>query len=427
MATNLIAPEPAANERATRERLYHGLLFGITALYYWAYIHWPHALMAVPHCDQWFIDSYAILASNDAVAQGLNPYDHNPLDYFGRPHAYSHWWLRLGDLGLTRADNFWLGLAWVGGFFAVALAWLRPRSLREVAGYALILCSGSIVLAIDRANNDLVVFLLLAGVVPGLLARHRVWRWLTVLWIALAAGLKYYPAAAALVLLAGDDPREVRRQLGLMGAALLLVGLSLRHDLANLGEMMPQPRGLFSFGAQVIFSPLEWGGLQVRAAAGLLGAGIFILGWRSRWLAAWSAPADAAQRREYLHFVLGAALLCGCFWTGMNYSYRWIFAVWLAPWLWRQVVTSHESRAARNFSAGLVIVLLLALWSDTVMLTVLRAALFTTPYAVVEGWARTSFLAVQPLIWLCFAGLLMTLAQFVRQAWQRLGPQSPPA
>lgn len=413
---------PAASAALRREHLYRGLLVGVTALFYLAYIRWPHGLVAVPHVGRWFIDSYAILASNDALAQGLNPYGYNPLDYFGRPHVYSHWWLRLGDLGLTRADNRWLGLAWVGGFLAVALAWLRPRSLGETAAYALVLCSGPVVLAVDRANNDLVIFVLLAAVVPGLMARHRAWRWLTLLWVALAAGLKYYPAVAALVLVVGDDAREVRRRLGLAVVALLLVGLSLRDDLSSLGGLMPQPKGLYSFGAKAIFMPLEWSAPAIWLAAGLLGAGIFALGWRSSWLTAWTAPADPAQQREYLGFVLGAALLCGCFWTGMNFGYRWIFALWLMPWLWRRATDRTGSRVAGIFSIGLLTVLVVALWSDALILTVLRSMVATTPAAVIEGWARTAFLAAQPVMWLVFAGLLMVLARFCRQAWTRIGP-----
>ncbi len=411
--------------KASLRRGYRALLIGVTALFYLIYAYWPSALMAVPHCEQWFIDSYAILASNDALAQGINPYGYNALDYFGRPHVYSHWWLWLGDLGLTREDNTWLALMWIGGFFALALTWLRPRSLREVVGFALVLCSGSIVLAIDRANNDLLIFILLAGVVPGLLARHRAWRWLTVLWIALAAGLKYYPAVAALMLLTGEDAREVRGRIGLMVVALLLVGFSLRDDLSNLGGTLPAPKGLYSFGAQVIFTPLNWSEPMMRLAACLLGAGIFAVGWRSDWLAAWTAPANAEQQREYLGFVLGAALLCGCFWTGMNFGYRWIFAVWMAPWIWRRAADQQGTRVARFFSVSLVALLLGALWSDALVLTALRSALVTTPFAVVQDWARLAFLAVQPVVWLCFAALLMVLARFVRAAWQRLGPRQP--
>lgn len=414
-----ISVAPAGGTRAPR-----WWFIGVTAIFFLSYAFWPQrfVLFGIPHYDQWFVDSYAILAANDAVAQGLNPYDYNPLDYFGRPHVYSHWWLRLGDVGLTRAHNFWLGLAWVAGFFAVALTWLRPRTGGAAVGCALLLCSGPVLMAVDRANNDLVSFILLAAVVPGLLARQRAWRWLTVLWIALATGLKYYPAVAALVLLVGDDVREVRWRVGLMVAALVCVGLSLRHDLADLAAVMPQPRGLYRFGATAIFEPLAWSATASKVAAGLLAAVIFVLGWRSRWLAVWAGAAEPGQRREYLGFVLGAALLCGCFWAGMNFGYRWIFALWLAPWLWRRVADRAGPPAVRRFALGLAVTLLIAVWSDALISAALRPALARLPITVVMPWAQAAFQTVQPVVWLCFGALLMTLAQFCRQAWQRVGP-----
>ena len=75
---------------------------------------------------RWFLDSYAILASSDAVQAGLDPAQLNPLDPLHRPHSYSGWWFVLGKLGLTRADNFLLGGSCVLAFLAVALAGLRP-------------------------------------------------------------------------------------------------------------------------------------------------------------------------------------------------------------------------------------------------------------------------------------------------------------
>jgi hypothetical protein len=90
--------------------------------------------LGVNHLGPWFLDLYAILASNDALARGLDPYAHNPLDVFGRPHVYSHWWLSLGSVGLTRDDILWLGAALGTAFVGAALAWLRPRRLGEVVG-----------------------------------------------------------------------------------------------------------------------------------------------------------------------------------------------------------------------------------------------------------------------------------------------------
>jgi hypothetical protein len=36
---------------------------------------------------RWFLDTYAILATNDAIKAGLDPYLPNPLDDRQRPHS----------------------------------------------------------------------------------------------------------------------------------------------------------------------------------------------------------------------------------------------------------------------------------------------------------------------------------------------------
>jgi len=107
------------------------------------YALYPNVLFSVGvnHLGAWFLDAYAILASNDALALGRDPYLANALDVFHRPHVYSQWWLHLHELGLTRAHTPWLGLAFGGSFVAAALAYLRPRHWRELLWYFVVLFS----------------------------------------------------------------------------------------------------------------------------------------------------------------------------------------------------------------------------------------------------------------------------------------------
>ncbi len=184
----------------------------LSAAYFAAFAWKPKLffVLGVEHFDRWFVDTFALLASNDAVTRGLNPYANNPLDYFGRPHVYSHWWLHLRDLGLTRADSQWLGLGLVSIFFVAALWRLRPQVPTQLLWYLAVICCSAVVLALDRGNNDLVIFILLTPLVPCLLSRFRLVRLLAPFLVMAAAMLKYYPAAAGLVVLACADRSELR-------------------------------------------------------------------------------------------------------------------------------------------------------------------------------------------------------------------------
>src|SRR6478752_9792600 len=123
--------------------------------------------MGLAYHRQWFLDSYAILAANDAARTGVEMLVANPLDPLNRPHRYSDWWLGLQHLGLTRDDNFLFGGVCLVMFLAVVLATVKPRTYREAGWLAVVLLSPPWLFGLQRGNNDLVVFAVLGA---GLLA-----------------------------------------------------------------------------------------------------------------------------------------------------------------------------------------------------------------------------------------------------------------
>lgn len=358
--------------------------------------------------ELWFFDSFAILASNDAVSAGRDPYAPNPLDFQNRPHVYGPWWLHLRDLRLTRADNLGVGLVLGSAFLIVAVCWLRPRDLRTFLWSLGLFCTTPILLALERANNDLVIFLLLTPVVPCLLARQRRWHGFAVGLIAVAADLKFYPAIAALVLLAAAPPREMRWRVAAAVALLGLVAWHLSAEFGRIAQVLPTADGIFTFGAVAGLHELGWQGGWPQLLA--TGAGLIALGvcWRARWLEGWE-PAPA-QRSEWLFFILGAALLTGCFFTGQNHDYRWIFALWLAPLLWSLARAEGAPVVARRLARATGWLLLAALWFDELSILALGQMHGVDPLSALH-WI---FLVEQPLTWTLFLCLLVFLAHFAR-------------
>ena len=389
-------------------------LGSLAAAYLAAFAFYPRLFFAigVNHYDAWFLDTFALLASNDAVSRGLDPYAPNPLDYFHRPHVYSHWWLHLRDLGLTRADVMWLGLTLVGAFLCAALWRLRPQSLRQLLWYAAVLCSSPVLLALDRGNNDLVIFVLLTPVVPCLLSGHRGWRMVAPFLVAAAAMLKYYPAAAALVLLAAPDARELRSRLVISLLLLSFAGLSVAGDLVGFGALAPRPEGLLSFGATGIFNECGWTGGAPKllcAVAGVAAAAYF---WRRRPLQDWEPT--SAQRSDWLYFILGAALLTGCFFTSRNFGYRLIFGVWLAPLLWVLAREAGNPPRLRRLVRRTLGLLLIVLWWGPLGCVILNRLSGVAEHATVIFVAKCFFLAEQPFDWAFFLCLLVFLTHFAR-------------
>jgi hypothetical protein len=401
------------------------VLAGLTVIGYGVFALVPDAFfpLGVDHLGVWFLDSFAILASNDALQRGLDPYGLNPLDYFQREHVYSHWWLWLRHLGLTREHNFWVGMLIGLSFVTAALAWLRPRTSAEMVWYLAVLVSPPLLLGFNRANNDLVVFVLLGAISPCLLSANRTWRFLAAMPVALAAGLKFYPAIAGLVLLAGTDPRETRRRVLFAAALLGLVAVSVAPDVGRIQSIVPRANGLMTFSA---FNLLEFlgasGGLAV--GVGLILAALAVAGFlRLRVFEGWRvAPTD----RSWLGFVLGASLLVGCFFTGTNHAYRWIFAVWLAPLLWS---LSHDGDApprARRFAGLTAGLMIFALWFDPMATGVLASLTGRYPAEDVLRRATQFFLLEQPVTWAFFWCLLGFLTHFGCEAWRHIVRRNRP-
>jgi hypothetical protein len=303
----------------------------------------PRARRQVSVLDhgRWFLDSYAVLASSDAQRVGIDPAGPNPLDVFQRSHKYSDWWFVLGTLGLTREDNFFVGLAWVLGFLAAVFLTVKATGRAQAVWLALLVCSPPVLLGIIRANNDLVIFVLLAFALWG--ARSDAgWRIaLTILVLALATGLKFYPAVAGIIFIFVRSPQ--RRMV-----VLVVAGLTIAATLAIVGRQIA--RGTFhiepeiyTFGGRILAMDL---GLAERSAAI---ASVMVLGLGCLIAARWGGTerlvkedVDVNQSRVA---ALGSVLLLGCFAAGVNHGYRWIFALWLAPWLW---ANRERSRAART-------------------------------------------------------------------------------
>ena len=404
------------------------LLVAITAGWLAFFVYHPEDLIkvGVPHFrvkvaedsnrihELWFYDSFAILASNDALVAGRDPYAPNPLDFQNRPHVYGPWWLQLHKLGLTRLDNLRVGLILGVAFLFTVMLWLRPRDLPSLLWFAATLCTTPVLLALERANNDLVIFLLLMPVVPCLLARQPFVRWLAIVPIAVAADLKFYPAIALLVLLAAAPPPELRWRITAMLGLLALVGWHLSGEFSRIAGLLPTAEGIFTFGAVAGLHELGWQGPWPQLLASTAGLAVLIVCWRKRWLDGWT-PAPA-QRSEWLYFILGATLLTGCFFTGQNNDYRWIFALWLTPLLWSLSRRDDTPFAVRRLARATSWLLLAALWFDAVGILTLSLLHRGDPLNALH-WI---FVAEQPLTWAFFVCLLIFLAHFARDGVRTL-------
>jgi hypothetical protein len=380
---------------------------------------WPKALLMLGIADYGKVglDSYVLLAAADAVRAGLDPHAANPLDILHRPHVYSDWWLGLRWLGLTREHNTLMGLAWIAAFALAAAVTFRPRGRWQTLALVGFMVSPPVLLAVNRANNDLVIFVVLAGC--GLAAVPTLWRvGVAVGCFALATGLKYFPAPAVLSLL---WVRPVRRAPAGLLAGIVVVAIAL----FSVWDQMHRSRFLINSGIYTMGAPLWWRdrGLADQASAlpslALIAGAALILAWTrvTTGLATRGRPA------ERLLAALGALVVLTCFLAGVNYAYRWIFLLWPAGWLWRlagEAALARRERLAAQFAGGLA---LACLWLDSLLC--LSVNLYLTQQGLV--WKQQFDVLwrnwTQPLTWalmMLLAGWLLEGALATAREWWAL-------
>lgn len=374
---------------------------------------WLQRKIGVLDNARWFLDSHAVLAASDAVRAGINVEVSNPFDVFNRPHSYTDWWFWLADLGLTRDDNFLVGGLWVAAFLAVACLALRPGTAAEALYYASLLLSPPVLLAIVRANNDLLVFVLLGLGALALKLDSR-WRWIvTLVAIAIATGLKFYPLVAAALFLMLRPERRMWSVVAIstlvLGLILFDVGSGLRRGIFTL------PQSLYTFGAGVIFRDLGLSGL----APVLIGlAGVIAVGFalaRSGVTSGLIETAEAEPSR--ILFVMGSIVLLACFFAGVSYSYRCIFALWLAPWLWLTSQRGDGLRGRRFSRLGLWL-LGVVMWADGFYCLVMNIAVGPMAEATRQAMQLRWHLLTQPISWALMALLAAWLLAGTRERWR---------
>lgn len=356
---------------------------------------WPQILLRFGIHDYGtrFLDSYALLAALDAVRAGADPHAANAFDPLLRPHVYSDWWLGLRWLGLGRDQNDWFAALSVGAFIAVAALTMRPQRLADAIWLGALLISPVVVLVMSRANNDLLIFVLLAGCGAAASAGGR-WQVVGIGLLVLAVGLKYFPVAAAAAFL------WLRRPNGkywMMGAAALAA-------VATLAAVWPQIErsrfligsGIYTMGAPIWWRDLGWvgGGSMFEAIMALSLLAVVFVRWRIT-----TGLAESGAHRGQILAAMGALVILTCFAAGVNYAYRWIFALWPAWWLWGRAGDKTLVRRARLAATIGCALVLTIFWQDGVFCLFINA-LPPVEASWLEQTQLTYRLWTQPLHWL---------------------------
>lgn len=310
------------------------------------------------HLEPLFLDSFAILSAVDCHRLGFDIYVTNPCDVLGRPLGYSRLWLALEPTGISRAENALTGYAIGALFLIVAAHAMRPVSTGQQLIALAALASPAVLLGIERANNDLLMFLLLVAAAR-LITVPTVGPALSWCAIALGAALKFYPVAA---LAAGVTqwrrPADRWVFIGVVAGLIAVAIMLIWPDNERLQHTVPSPSGRWTFGAAVIGQMVSgeatpsnmWAfGIVVTCAA--IGA---VISWRLPAL-----PSLRDVDRYLFHICLATA--AACYAVKVNYDYRCIFLLGTFPVLF---ALTNCAGLLRGVSVAAIAATLFALWAE---------------------------------------------------------------
>ncbi len=358
-----------------------------------------HAADAMPMNAAPFGDLGAVLQAGVCWRHGVNVYAPN-VCMFGGQYNYAPSLLRLADLNVGPQDRVGGGL-FMGALFLAAMGWLPPaRSAAELVARIFAICSETVIFALERANFDVVMLLLvMAGV--ALLLANRMAAVLGYLLFVLAAAAKFYPASLLLLIVRERPARILAAGLVLAVAAVFyavvfghgtmaaLHILPLGFPFSGIFGAINLPYGivLLRFLPQRTLMPgMLQGNGAVLVAMRVMDAAAVLAGFAMA--PRYRAMSQALDEKRQLLLMVGAIVITFCFFAAQNISYRGIFLLLTLPAVW----PATRSRAA------LVAAILFLLWEDCLRnLIWVVSGNMLTPAQVI--YPKLGFWLVAELVW----------------------------
>jgi hypothetical protein len=334
--------------------------------------------LGVPALEPIFIDMYGPLSWLECAEKGIDVISADPCDVPGPAFNYGHGVFLLQGLGLTTGDRLWLGTAMAVIFFATLLALLKPATGKQAAYCCALVISSSVMFAAERANLDVLIFLLLT-LSALLLTRKSALRFGAYGIIFLGGLIKFYPWAV-LALTLRERTRTCLLVVTFSAAALLLYVMSFSDDLAIILSRLPGAGDRISFSVRDILNLLNRATDRLYGQPLLDSPSVFLTvrtglafacvlaGFAVRRLIIRSGAILKGARIDITLFLIGAVVISFCFLIGTNYTYRCIFLILCVPLLLRTLTLDPEQNViAVRLCWSLLALIAIVLWSNAIL------------------------------------------------------------
>jgi len=198
-----------------------------------------------------FADLRVITSGAECIRLGYDVLVANPCDPWKRPMNYPRIWSVPASWGLDQSHTVILGILFGLLFFSLVFVTIKRLNYIEALFYALILCSPSAMLAIERCNNDLIIFILLSLSLLIMKNKTAIWRYFSYIIIMFAAILKLYPIFALITAL-----KEKKRNFTVIFLSIFIAFgiyvVTTFESIILISKATPRST-ILSYGGRVIF------------------------------------------------------------------------------------------------------------------------------------------------------------------------------
>ena len=382
-----------------------------------------------------FADLRSVTSAWECTREGIPILPRNPCDPWDRPANYPRLWMAPAFLGLGQGSTFGLGLGIDALFLFSALAIIPRQSPRfETAIYGLAICSPAVMLGVERANVDLMLFALLVAAIF-LLRRGRLGTVTSHALVLLGGLLKLFPILATSILLRQGKRAAI---IGVTTVVVLFAGYVLitLHQIEAIFRSVPQ-HGASSYGVQRLSEWMHAAVISISSsAAAVIGAlfrdrgfdvvlvvmALAVALLLRRWLRPRLRMADftPSAGRDLDLFVAGASVYIGSYAVFRSFDYRLAFLLLTMP----QVLRWVRDRIAIGFV--ILAALMTTLWFDAPWesLPVIGGVFRAWDRMTAVGPSHTVLRAVVLGQYVLFGALLATLVALLPSLKEVLGAPS---
>lgn len=294
------------------------------------WFHW-----GIPSMNFLFPDLHTLLTAIDAHFLGFNVFVENPLCYFKIPHAYSEAWFIFHYFGFNDHYRVYIGIFLII-FFAILVSWqIKDKPLFFLP----LLCSPSIMFALERCNSDILIFILVFISCKLCLSKKIKWFWIGHLLLSFSIALKYYPVAAAIIIFFRKEKLHIRFILFSTQIIFFLFWIYYCWDNLKIQKaFIPEPGYFSSFG----FSPLIAFFTNITGSSELLCMAILIvitLFISFKFFKIYKNHIDNSSSNLSSNQFPEALCACGlsiiafCYFIKTSFDYRLIFLFFIFPFI----------------------------------------------------------------------------------------------